>query len=74
MTNYKVFFDRPIENCIFYRIMGWGVEWEVLTMLDVPITDMTKAKKFIRSIDCGYYVQLAEYDQMLLDNAQWDSH
>jgi hypothetical protein len=72
MKKYKVF-DRTIENCIFYRKMGWGVEWEVLKMLDVPITDIVKAKEFIRKIDCGYYVQLAEYDQMLLNNAQWDN-
>lgn len=67
--------NRDITNCIFYTTqkMGWGTNWKVLKVLDVPITEMYKAKEFIRKINPPFYVGLATYEQMLLNNAQWDN-
>jgi len=53
--------------------MGWQENWDVLMFDDEPVTEMWQAKELVREHMKGKTVGLAEFDQMKMNNAQWDN-
>ncbi len=65
-----------VENAIFFTTqkMGWEKNWEMLTFKNgVAVTDIDRAKKEVRKNMKEINVGLATFDQMSLNNAQWDN-
>ena len=53
--------------------MGWCKNWDVLMFKDEPVTSLVLAKQLVREHMKDETVGLAEFDQMRMDNAQWDN-
>jgi hypothetical protein len=70
----KEFWTR-MQEFVFFTTpeMGWQKNWDVLMFEDEPVTSMFLAKQLVREHMKGQTVGLAEFDQMSMDNAQWDN-
>ena len=68
-------FCTRVEEFVFFTTprMGWQKKWDVLMFNDEPVTDFEHAKELVRNHFLGETVGLAEFDQMKLNNAQWDN-
>jgi len=66
---------KNAENLIYFTTfeMGWETNWGVLSFLDDPFEDVEDAKKFVRNNLPHKHVGLATFDQMRMNNAQWDN-
>lgn len=53
--------------------MGWEKNWDVLMFNDEPVTVMWQAKELVREYMKNQDVGLANFEQMRMNNAQWDN-
>lgn len=68
-------FWTNVENFIFFTTARteWCKKWDVLMFNNEPVTDFETAKQLVREHMLGEIVGLAEFDQMSINNAQWDN-
>lgn len=68
---------KNIKSFIFITIAGenFEEEWEILKDFDdEPFTNIEEAKTFVRAtIGKFKNVGLADFNQMLMSNSQWDN-
>ena len=64
-----------VTNAIFFTTtdMGWEKNWDIIMFNEEPVTDINLAKQLVREYMKGANVGLATYEQMLLNNAEWDN-
>ena len=64
-----------VENYIYFTTFetGWETNWDVLYYNDEPVTDLSIAIQLVREYMKGQKVGLAKYNQMILNNAEWDN-
>jgi hypothetical protein len=69
-------FWTNIEQFVFFTTVrtGWCEKWDVLMFNDEPVTCFETAKQLVKNLMYGETVGLAEFDQMKLNNAQWDNY
>lgn len=74
----KTLAGKLIENLIFFTTTGmrWEKDWSLL--LDEfgnPFENINDAKKFVRDNmrESPFKVGLATFEQMRMNNAQWDN-
>jgi hypothetical protein len=63
------------DDYIYYTTseMGWETEWEILSLNGRPVTDMAIAKEIVRAAMKDKNVGLATFEQMKMNNSQWDN-
>jgi hypothetical protein len=68
-------FRTRLEESIFFTTsrMGWEKKWDVLMFNNEPVTNFETAKQLVRENMLGETVGLATFEQMKLNNAQWDN-
>lgn len=68
-------FWTNMQSFIFFTTdrLGWCKNWDVLMINNEPVTNIETAKQLVREHMQGETVGLAEFDQMSMNNAQWDN-
>ena len=68
-------FWTGMEEFIFFtnHDMGWQEGWDVLMFEGIPVRNMKVAIELVRRYMNRQAVGLATFDQMSVNNAQWDN-
>lgn len=69
-------FWANVESYIFFTVAEngqWCKDWDVLMWNEEPVTDLNLAITLCRDNFNGLVVGLAEFNQMKVNNAQWDN-
>ena len=66
---------KNVKDSIFFTtpLIGWQKEWDILMFNDEPVTNLEVAKHLVREHMKTQTVGLATFEQMCLNNAEWDN-